>query len=322
MALIIVEGVDFAGKTTLTYQLATKLKALTVNEKRIPQNPKHVQDWVETVRVLSRDRLVICDRTPLISDQIYGEIIRGKPAIDRHTNNELLKMLPKDTIIIWCNPGREYILSCNNEADQMEGVIPNLEKLYEAYKATQLGFFYGGPDESCLHQLSYNFKKEGSFDTLIKQLKILIAEPDLECQDVHSFHKKFGVTTGYQRDPHLLSKEVLEFRYKFMKEELEEFLEAHNEGNLVKCFDALLDLTYVVKGTALMMDILPQEWARGWAAVQKANMSKIRVSSAAESKRGSALDVIKPTGWVGPEEELGRILGSWEEAFLPSEEEL
>ena len=41
-------------------------------------------------------------------------------------------------------------------------------------------------------------------------------------------------------------------------------------------------------------------WNALWDDVQRANMTKQRATSAAESKRGSAFDVIKPPGWVGP----------------------
>ena len=84
-----------------------------------------------------------------------------------------------------------------------------------------------------------------------------------------------------------------------------------NEGDRVKAFDALLDLTYVAYGTALFLGVDPGQWHAGMAAVQKANMSKERAESATQSKRGSAFDVIKPEGWTGPEQRLQEIL-SWD----------
>jgi hypothetical protein len=50
-------------------------------------------------------------------------------------------------------------------------------------------------------------------------------------------------------------------------------------------------------------------------AVQKANMAKVRVAKAEDSKRGSTFDVRKPEGWVGPEARLEEIL-SWEQLNL------
>lgn len=129
----------------------------------------------------------------------------------------------------------------------------------------------------------------------------------MSIQQVKDFHEKFGLPTG-EKDCLTASQAVAEFRLAFMQEELDEFEEASLCNDRVKMFDALLDLAYVVYGTALFMGISPAQWEEGMAAVQKANMSKVRATDDS-SKRGTSLDVIKPDGWVGPEEELARILG-------------
>ncbi len=120
-------------------------------------------------------------------------------------------------------------------------------------------------------------------------------------QDVVDFMTKFEV--AYVGSSRLLSQEVFEFRWKFLHEELREFELAHDAGDLVKTFDALLDLAYVVFGTAQLMGL---PWHEGWRAVQAANMRKVR----GPTKRGGAhgLDVMKPPGWVGPEAELMALL--------------
>ena len=129
---------------------------------------------------------------------------------------------------------------------------------------------------------------------------------DAEYQEVQEFHSKFDIRPALK--PTLLGAEVLEFRKKFMQEELDEFIEATKHHDLVGAFDALLDLVWVAKGTADMMGISADQWTEGWEEVVRANMSKRRATSAAESKRGSALDIVKPVGWVGPEEVLRLIL--------------
>lgn len=116
--------------------------------------------------------------------------------------------------------------------------------------------------------------------------------------DVLDFHKKFEVPLApYTK---LLEGEALEFRLKFLQEELDEFKKAHDEGNLEDAIDALIDLQYVLHGTAQMMGITPEQWSEHWDVVQNANMSKVRASHAGESKRGTSLDVVKPSGWVAP----------------------
>ncbi len=124
---------------------------------------------------------------------------------------------------------------------------------------------------------------------------------------VYQFHLKFGLPLG-DKDILMGNYSTLEFRANFMKEEFLEFLDAVGNNDRVKAFDALLDLVYVVQGTALFMGISPDQWHDGFAAVQKANMSKERAQTPNQSKRGSTFDVIKPPGWQGPEEALRRIL--------------
>lgn len=127
--------------------------------------------------------------------------------------------------------------------------------------------------------------------------------------NVQEFHEKFGLPLG-DTDRLMGDKGAQEFRLKFLKEELTELEEALAEGNRVKAFDALLDLAYVAYGTALFMGVSPGQWSAGMHAVHSANMAKVRVANANESKRGSAFDVRKPEGWTGPESRLEEVL-SW-----------
>lgn len=118
----------------------------------------------------------------------------------------------------------------------------------------------------------------------------------MSIEDVKEFHNKFGVPQPDK--PHFLNEEAFSFRMKFMNEELKEFHDAHLDGDMHGAADALVDLVYVVYGTALMMGI---PWQSLWNEVQRANMAKRRAQSAEESKRGSSLDVIKPPGWTPPD---------------------
>lgn len=128
--------------------------------------------------------------------------------------------------------------------------------------------------------------------------------------DVQEFNAKFGLPLG---DEDVLSSDVhaVEYRRKFLQEELDEFSDAMFTGNRVEAFDALLDLVYVAYGTALFLGIRPLQWYSGFSEVHACNMAKERVEKATDSKRGSTFDCRKPEGWVGPEAKLADILG-WE----------
>jgi len=129
----------------------------------------------------------------------------------------------------------------------------------------------------------------------------------MSIEKVKAFHQKFELADG-SKDLLSTSSELQQFRLEFLKEEMTELREALFTGDRIGAFDALLDLAYVTYGTALYLGISPEKWNAGMAAVQGANMSKVRVQRAEESKRGSTFDVRKPEGWVAPEGKLKLVL--------------
>jgi len=121
--------------------------------------------------------------------------------------------------------------------------------------------------------------------------------------DVGDFHQKFGLdnTTHLLAGPRdvPLQGELIQFRMKFLQEELAEFEEGMAEGDLAKMADALVDLAYVAFGTA---HVLGLPWQALWDDVQRANMTKERAAAdGSNSLRNSSFDVIKPAGWRPPE---------------------
>lgn len=123
--------------------------------------------------------------------------------------------------------------------------------------------------------------------------------------DIEEFHNKFGIQQSeapglYEHDP-----AMMEFRIKFLQEELNEFGDAVAAQDLTKAFDALIDLVYVALGTAYICNLPFEE---GWQHVHDANMLKQRVKKKSASKRGSEYDIIKPKGWVSPETMLTVML--------------
>lgn len=108
---------------------------------------------------------------------------------------------------------------------------------------------------------------------------------------VRQFHDKFKI--GYDGPPRLLPPE-LDWRRKFLDEELKEYDEAIAAGDLAKAFDALIDLVYVAIGTAVLHGF---PWEAGFSEVHKANMAK-RLAAPGEG-RGTN-DIVKPEGWQPP----------------------
>lgn len=140
-------------------------------------------------------------------------------------------------------------------------------------------------------------------------------------EDIRDFHVKFRLE--YNEPPRELPSDIALFRIGFIAEELAEYaahsgftniarslneLHEHiknesrwvikrNEGghNLEMQFDSLIDMTYVVLGTAHLHGFLFNE---GWRRVHNANMTKVRVDHPLDSTRKSKYDVVKPKGWA------------------------
>ena len=297
--VIIVEGCDFTGKSTLIEPMAKKLNALILKECDIPSDYRKATQWVEEVNYLSQRRLVITDRCPAISEYIYSHCLRpNQVTLSNNQSLGLLSKIEKLITIVHCDPGWEQVSKCNN--DQMEGVKERLEDLFRYYRSFLVGIV-----KQRFSVVRYNWTEgESAFRGLISYLRYVGHTPDIEMEYIGEFNQKFSLPEKWD------DSKMREFRLKFLREEVDELEEALNPEcpNYVKAFDALLDLVYVAKGTARMMGIDSSTWAQGMESVQRANMAKERVSSEVMSKRGSKLDVVKPKGWVGPEEELFYLL--------------
>lgn len=117
---------------------------------------------------------------------------------------------------------------------------------------------------------------------------------------VIQFHRRFRVLPETPH-PALLSNDRQLQRLARMLEELHEFESAHLNGDLVKAADALADLVYFALGTAALMS-LPFDHI--FEEVHIANMSKIRIEDAGDSKYKDVNDIVKPEGWQSPHESI------------------
>lgn len=119
-------------------------------------------------------------------------------------------------------------------------------------------------------------------------------------EDVQKFHREI-LGVEMPAEPTLVSADWLLERFRFLAEEINEFLDDGLQGDLVKATDGLLDTVYVALGTLHMMGVPAQAC---WDLVQRANMTKVR----GITSRGNAIDAVKPEGWVGPEAGIAAIL--------------
>ncbi len=90
---------------------------------------------------------------------------------------------------------------------------------------------------------------------------------------VRLFHKTYGL--GIQEQPTAqLGEDKNLLRYKLMREENEEYLEAANAGDLVEVADALGDMLYILCGTILEHG-MQYKIEEVFNEIQRSNMSKL-----------------------------------------------
>jgi predicted HAD superfamily Cof-like phosphohydrolase len=90
---------------------------------------------------------------------------------------------------------------------------------------------------------------------------------------VRLFHDAFGIDNA-PAPTAKLSKDDILLRYKLMREENEEYLEAAENGDLVEVADALGDMLYILCGTILKHG-LQEKIEEVFNEIQRSNMSKL-----------------------------------------------
>ena len=113
-------------------------------------------------------------------------------------------------------------------------------------------------------------------------------------EDIETMHHKYGVNEKVREFDANKLAEFLQFRIRFLQEELNELQNSQSGDDAV---DALIDLCVVAIGT---LDAFGVNAERAWNAVHDANMAK---APGVKPERPNPLglpDLIKPEGWTAP----------------------
>ena len=90
--------------------------------------------------------------------------------------------------------------------------------------------------------------------------------------EVQEFNDTMGKPNNYE--PTVGKKKEWQFVYDFILEELEEYKEACEKGDIVGILDALCDITYVSLGNGVLLHGLKGQIWKAYQEVQASNMSK------------------------------------------------
>jgi len=113
-------------------------------------------------------------------------------------------------------------------------------------------------------------------------------------RNIAAMHDKFGVNPVIRNFDKEKLQAFLEFRIRFLQEELDEMKDAKSAEDVV---DALLDLCVVAIGTLNAFDV---DADVGWDRIHDKNMAKEVGIKASRPNPLGLPDLIKPTGWTAP----------------------
>lgn len=116
-------------------------------------------------------------------------------------------------------------------------------------------------------------------------------------KDLNEMHKHYGF---HQKVSELDAEKLaamLDFRRKFLYEEMRELDDAIEAGDSESVVDALIDLVVVAVGT---LDLYGVDGQKAWDEVHAANMSKEVGVKASRPNPLGLPDLVKPEGWQGP----------------------
>ena len=308
----IVEGADNSGKTTLIKYLAATTGLTYVPGEGPPKSEEEINERV--AKYLQMD-YVIFDRHPCVSNSIYDGYREEKMPVRPELINAFYATNP---IFIYCVSDGD--LSTHEIKDHD---TEDHQKLVNRHALAIAGDYSAWAFEHANWLYRKGRTDMGNIAFMIRRIVesnqyLLPFDP---VADVAAFHEKFDLPL--QRPVvGMLPPDLADFRYNFMREELEEYSEAGDELTLMKAIsrlgeffdrqkgqeeytsllekqlDALVDLVYVAIGTALFHGF---DFRSAWRRVQAANMAKVRAQKdGSDSKRGSSFDVVKPKGWQPP----------------------
>lgn len=133
--MIIVEGIDGSGKTTLVEYLAGRFN-LQVDKSPGPVEFGRYRDWIDsTIRREKAGEKWIYDRHAFFSEQVYS-ILRKE---NNHrvnssvTISQMRALINCNPTVIYCRPFEETILNGLLDREQMDGVPDYWEELLHRY---------------------------------------------------------------------------------------------------------------------------------------------------------------------------------------------
>lgn len=136
--MIICEGMDNSGKSVMAKRISEMFNIPLITRLSNPEKGKPPDNSYmvnHTLNMLELNPKAVFDRFPVISEAVYGPILRGGNAFDTGPylwNFYLEKLRSIRPLIIYCRPPNGKILSFGSR-EQMSGVVEQSHLLLHRY---------------------------------------------------------------------------------------------------------------------------------------------------------------------------------------------
>lgn len=134
--VILIEGPDGSGKTTLLKRLADFYPSIAIHARAsegVNGPVKDLYEWAhDDVWSWGQQPLSFYDRHPLISEYIYGPIIRGTMDARFHTT-PLVRRVAHRALVIVCLPPLGVVRRSVSASRDMPGVTTHIDAIWHLY---------------------------------------------------------------------------------------------------------------------------------------------------------------------------------------------
>jgi len=136
--MIILEGPDSSGKTTLAHALSETLGIPVHHFGGPPESAAELRERIDFM--FDNKDFLIYDRIPLISEQVFS-ILRRQNYMNVLTNSNAdhVRLQELKPILIYCRPSDELLMACNHQVsehdteDHIKAVEAHKKALLERY---------------------------------------------------------------------------------------------------------------------------------------------------------------------------------------------
>lgn len=163
MTILIIEGIDGSGKSTLVRDLRSLINGVFLSTSGPPGDQ---QLYRETMWIQQKpsDTTLVLDRFRLTSELVYGPLLRGSSRVDKSYVLDWFRAF--EPIFVLCDPGLTEVRSNIIEGKHLEGVADRIPAIYEAYQRLCIEI-----DENHTRTYIYDYTHLNAMKFLLEEIK-------------------------------------------------------------------------------------------------------------------------------------------------------